>query len=272
MIRASEPSRGSSRGNLWFYLVVGLAAAGLALGGAAPLFRKQARLHRDMREVDQRLEQTRPPPGAPPLARQLESERRRYRRLLAEWEGIQPRLQPLHRKAVLDASPGIFEGRIDLKIAILNVRRHLDSMARKQGTLLPSRLEIPETIERGELAETRLGQLAATSEIMKAVIQIGVPEILAAEALPPVWIPPPDSGHPMLVFYPVYLEMNATTQSFPEALRKLASPERMCFPRRLYIESGFPDHPRRLRIRGVWSAAALPPRPSVATPARSLEP
>ena len=219
-----------------------------------PIRRDAKRMEDRIREIDTLLA-ARAPGTDESIWRQLRRERGAHNRLIAEWHERRQQVRtPQMRDALSDMLSYSVEGRIDFKVALFDARQRLAWMARDHKVTLPLDLGIPDTIGTDEIAEIRLGQLAATVLLLEQFIHHGIPSVEDVRVLSPVMIPIQDTDYSTLIFYPIHVRLTAPYKRIADWLNT-TSPDRTFFAlHQLSMEAGEPEEDEQIHLIGIWSA------------------
>lgn len=221
-----------------------------------PIRRDAQRMEDRIREIDALLA-SRAPVGGESVWRRFRRERIEHGQLIAEWRDRRQQIRtPRMRDALSDMLSYSVEGRIDFKVALFDARQRLARMARDNDVSLPLDLGIPDTIGTDEVAEMRLGQLAATVLLLEQFIAHGIPRVEQVRVLSPVVVPIQDADYSALIFYPIYVRLTAPYERIADWLNT-TSPDRAFFAlHRFSMAAGEPEDSEQIHVAGTWSAVA----------------
>jgi Tfp pilus assembly protein PilO len=194
--------------------------------------------------------------------------RAEHQALKQEWESLRSAAMTFEEGSPLgEVSPTNEEGRIRFRVAHKEAREQLSARAVEAGTALPYKLGVEETIEEEENPEMRLWQLASMVQLMNTCMDVRVPSITEAKALPPRILYTREEGPSALVEYPIRIRMQGSFETAILFLESLREEGRFFTLRNFQMESRGLDAIDDLELLAVCSAV-LPE--TVLRPSRGL--
>jgi hypothetical protein len=142
------------------------------------------------------------------LPEQTSLDEQRNQQLRQMWEQLRLQVDTFHGVLPERASFAMAEdARIDFKVAVISARQALQEMATSHGVELTADLGITETIDTGDVTETRLWELAAVVRLVELLISTKVQAIDAITSLPPFIYAEVPSENEVAVAFPVRIDV-----------------------------------------------------------------
>ena len=173
--------------------------------------------------------------------------------LREEWNDATKRLAAFRHP---DGLGGVYVGKIDYKVRLLDVRHRLVAKSQQLGISLPYDLDMKLDVSSKQDVRHLILKLRAVEKLADLALDLKVAKLQRITPQEPIEHTMPD-GEVFLEEYPVHIEFYGSLTNLYTMFRSMFEQEHVFTVRHLRVEAEFPSKPELLSIKAEISALAF---------------
>lgn len=187
------------------------------------------------------------------LQNEKDWELKQNKMLRDEWNNATKRLAAFRHP---DGLGGIYVGKIDYKVRLLDCRHRLVMKSQQLGIPLPYDLDMNLAVSSQADVRHLMLKLRSVEKLADLALDLNVKKLQRITPKEPIEHTMPD-GQVFLEEYPVHLEFYGSLKNLYELFRAMFEKEHVFTVRHLRVEAEFPGKPELLSIKAEISALAF---------------